>query len=151
MGIAWHPPMQCLVIWAHPDPASYNAALCETAIAALRSQGHQVSLLDLYRQGFDPVLSPTEKASYLPRTADNIAALQAHVDELKRAEALIVIYPTWMYGPPAILKGWLDRVMLPGVAFRVGAGPHRGLPGPHPLLRGHHHVRRAMVVAARHR
>ncbi|MBU0918284.1 NAD(P)H-dependent oxidoreductase [Aquabacterium parvum] len=55
--------MQCLVIWAHPDPSSYNAALCEAAVAALRSRGHQVTLLDLYREGFDPVLSPTEKAS----------------------------------------------------------------------------------------
>lgn len=122
-------PMQCLVVWAHPDPASYNATLCETAVAALRQGGHQVTLLDLYRMGFDPVLSPAEKTSYLPRTEDNIAALSTHVDALKQAEALIVIYPTWMYGPPAILKGWLDRVMLPGVAFRVGAGAHRPITG----------------------
>lgn len=121
--------MRCLVVWAHPDVTSYNAALCQAAVAALRERGHDVTLLDLYRSGFDPVLSPTEKASYLPRTHENIVALQGHVDALKSAEALIVVYPTWMYGPPAMLKGWLDRVMLPGVAFRVGAGPHRPITG----------------------
>lgn len=121
--------MRCLVVWAHPDVTSYNAALCQAAVAALRERGHDVTLLDLYRSGFDPVLSPTEKASYLPRTHENIVALQGHVDALKSAEALIVVYPTWMYGPPAMLKGWLDRVMLPGVAFRVGAGAHRPITG----------------------
>ncbi|MFN3886868.1 MAG: NAD(P)H-dependent oxidoreductase [Aquabacterium sp.] len=121
--------MNCLMLWAHPDEGSYSAALMQRARLTLEQAGHVVHVLDLYRLGFDPVLSPLEKQSYLARTQDNIDALAPHVEALRWAEALIVVYPTWMYGPPAILKGWLDRVMLPGVAFELGGARHRPIRG----------------------
>lgn len=127
--------MHCLIVWAHPDPDSYSAALLDTVTRTLTSRGHTLTCLDLYAMGFDPVLSPAEKATYLPQTSANIAKLQPHVDALRKADALIVVYPTWMYGPPAILKGWLDRVMLPGVAFGLGGGKFR------PIVGKLHHIR----------
>lgn len=121
--------MKLLVVFCHPDPASYGAALRDTALQALREAGHELRLLDLYAEGFDPVLSRAEKRSYLPDTAQNIAGVQAHVDALRWAEGWIVIYPTWFYGPPALLKGWLDRVWLPGVAFTVAKAKQRRIGG----------------------
>lgn len=115
--------MRCLVVYCHPLPDSYGAALNATALEALRAAGHEVHHLDLYALNFDPVLGPAERRSYLNDTARNIDAVAEHVNALRWAEALIVIYPTWMYGPPAMLKGWLDRVMLPGVAFTLGGHP----------------------------
>ena len=111
--------MRALLVHCHPDPASYSAALRDAAGAALRRAGHEVDLLDLYATRFDPVLSPAERASYNADTARNVAGVADHVARLRRAEALVVVYPTWLYGPPAMLKGWLERVWLPGVAFSV--------------------------------
>jgi NAD(P)H dehydrogenase (quinone) len=113
-----------LVVFCHPDPSSYNAALRDRAVAALHQGGHELREIDLYQQGFNPVLSAPEKASYLPDTAKNIAQVAEHVEALKWAEGLMVIYPTWFYGPPAMLKGWLDRVWLPGVVFEIPT--HKG-------------------------
>lgn len=121
--------MKLLVVFCHPDPRSYGAALRDTALQALRSAGHELRLIDLYAEGFDPVLSPAEKMTYLPDTAKNIAAVQPHVDALRWAEGWVAIYPTWMYGPPAMLKGWLDRVFLPGVSFTVAKGKQRRIEG----------------------
>jgi putative NADPH-quinone reductase len=109
--------MRVLVVFCHPDPASYCAALRDAALAALARAGHAVDLLDLYASGFDPVLSAAERATYLADTARNVAGVADHVERLRRAEALVVVYPTWFYGPPAMLKGWLERTWLPGVAF----------------------------------
>lgn len=115
--------MKCLLITCHPLPDSYGAALTRAALQGLAAGGHEVRHLDLYAMGFDPVLSPAERRSYLSNTSDNIQALQPHVDALRWAQALVCIYPTWMYGPPAMLKGWLDRVMLPGVVFELSGHP----------------------------
>ncbi|RZS52105.1 putative NADPH-quinone reductase [Sphaerotilus mobilis] len=125
--------VKILLLWCHPDPNSYSAALRQTAADALREAGHELREVDLYAlhaQGqFDPVLSPDEKRSYLVDTDRNIAAVQPHVDALRWAEGWVVVYPTWMYGPPALLKGWLDRVFLPGVSFGLGGSRHRPIVG----------------------
>lgn len=121
--------MRLLVVFCHPDPDSFNAALCRTACEALREGGHEVRLVDLYREGFDPVFSAAEKASYLPDTARNIEGVATHVEALKWAEGWVAIYPTWFYGAPAMLKGWLDRVWLPGVAFTVAKAKERRIGG----------------------
>ena len=121
--------MRVLVVFCHPDPASFNAALMRCACAALEAAGHEVRLLDLYAEGFDPVLSAAERASYLADTAKNIAGVAAHVEALRWAEAWVAIYPTWNYGLPAMLKGWLDRVWLPGVSFRISPGRFRTIRG----------------------
>lgn len=111
--------MRILVVYCHPVPTSYAAALRDCALAALARAGHETRLLDLYREGFDPVMSPLERERYLTDGEANIAGVQPHVDALRWAEGLLFVFPTWYFGPPAMLKGWLERTWLPGVAFRV--------------------------------
>lgn len=111
--------MRILVVYCHPVPTSYAAALRDRALAALARAGHETRLLDLYREGFDPVMSPLERERYLTDGEANIAGVQPHVDALRWAEGLLFVFPTWYFGPPAMLKGWLERTWLPGVAFRV--------------------------------
>lgn len=103
----------------HPVAASYSAALRDRALQALREGGHEARLIDLYREGFDPVLSAAERIAYLDGTARNVEGVREHVDALRWAEGLVFVFPTWFYGPPAMLKGWLERTWLPGVAFTI--------------------------------
>jgi len=121
--------MRLLVVFTHPDPQSFNAAILATALSALREAGHELRVIDLYREGFDPVFSAAEKASYLADTAANVRGVQAHVDALRWAEGWVSIHPTWFYGAPAMLKGWLERVWLPGVAFTVAKAKERRIGG----------------------
>jgi NAD(P)H dehydrogenase (quinone) len=121
--------MRLLVVFTHPDPDSFNAAICRTAVEALREAGHEVKLVDLYRQGFDPVFSAAEKASYLADTGRNVDGVADHVQALRWAEGWVTIHPTWFYGAPAMLKGWLERVWLPGVAFTVASAKQRRIGG----------------------
>jgi NAD(P)H dehydrogenase (quinone) len=111
--------MNILFIFCHPDPNSYGAALASAAKLALEDNGHSVKFIDLYAEGFNPVLSLAEKTNYLPNTAYNIELVRPHVDALQWAEGFVVYYPTWYYGPPAMLKGWLERVWLPGISFDI--------------------------------
>ena len=123
--------MRLLVIFCHPSLESYGAALYEIACRTLGAAGHELRTHDLYREGFDPVLSTAEWQAYLPRTEEIIAKHPDHVADLKWAEGLVMIYPTWYYGAPAMLKGWLERVWLPGVSFEVSDGKQRR---PKPML-----------------
>ena len=111
--------MRILVVFCHPSDESYGAALFEMACRTLRAAGHDVRERDLYRDGFDPVMSRQEWTDYLTRTGTIVDKHPGHVDDLTWAEGLVVIYPTWFYGPPAMLKGWLERVWLPGIAFEI--------------------------------
>lgn len=111
--------MRLLVIFSHPGPDSFGAALRDRALQTLCAGGHKVRLRDLYAEAFDPVLSRVEWERYLTDPGANIAAVQDHIDDLRWCEGLVVIYPTWYYGTPAMLKGWLDRVWLPGVTFDI--------------------------------
>ncbi|MCX8133456.1 MAG: NAD(P)H-dependent oxidoreductase [Roseococcus sp.] len=113
--------MRVLLVYCHPREDSFCAALRDAALGALRAGGHEVELRDLYAEGFDPVLSAEERGVYhdLER---NTAGIEAEVAQLRRAEALLLVYPTWWYGMPAMLKGWFDRVWVPGVTFTLGAG-----------------------------
>lgn len=113
--------MRVLVIYCHPRPDSFSAALRDAAVAGLTGSGHAVELRDLYAEGFDPVLSTRQREVYFDE-AENPLGLEDHVAALRRAEGLLLVYPTWWFGMPALLKGWLDRVWLPGVAFHLG-GP----------------------------
>ncbi|MEL6915396.1 MAG: NAD(P)H-dependent oxidoreductase [Pseudomonadota bacterium] len=110
--------MRALVIYCHPSPSSFTAAVRDVVLARLEAAGCEVRLRDLYAEGFEPVLSGPEWQGYLDCPA-NRAPVEAHVRDLEWATALIFVYPTWWYGLPAMLKGWLDRVLIPDVAFRM--------------------------------
>lgn len=121
--------MRLLLVFCHPDPASYGAALRRAAVDALQVAGHELREIDLYAQGFDPVFSAAEKTTYLSNTQRNIDGVAEHVRSLQWAEGWVVVYPTWFYGAPAMLKGWLERVWLPGVTFRVATAKQRTIGG----------------------
>ena len=111
--------MRVLVIFSHPSSESFGASVFEMACRSLKAAGHEVRMHDLYQEKFQPILTKEEWDDYLSNTDQIIAKHSDHVDDLQWAEALVVIYPTWFYGAPAMLKGWLERVWLPGVAFEV--------------------------------
>jgi putative NADPH-quinone reductase len=108
--------MRILYVFAHPLPESFHAGVKAEALAVLAAAGHEVDLLDLYAERFDPVLSEEGRRHYHD-TDVNQRGLEAYVARLRAAEALVVQFPTWTFGPPAILKGFFDRVLMPGVAF----------------------------------
>lgn len=116
--------MRVLVLYAHPDPASFGAALHEVALASLRRAGHEVDDCDLHAEGFDPILGREERVGYhdLANNRNNVAG---YVERLQAAEALVLCFPVWNYGYPAILKGYFDRVFLPGVSFKLVDGKVR--------------------------
>lgn len=116
--------MRVLLIYCHPCPESFNAAIRDTALTSLRDSGHDVHLTDLYAEGFDPVMSADERRGY-HTPVENERPVADHLERLRWAEALVIVYPTWWYGPPAMLKGWLDRVWLPHATFGM---PEPGKP-----------------------
>lgn len=111
--------MRVLVIYCHPVETSYNAALHQTVLASLRQAGHDVDDCDLYAEGFDPVMSREERLGY-HEVPDNRKPVQRYIDRVLWAEALVFCFPTWCFGLPAMLKGFFDRVFMPGVAFDIG-------------------------------
>ena len=112
--------MRVLLLFCHPVEDSYNAALHRTAVGALEHAGHQVDDCDLYAEGFCPVLSREERLGYHD-VGPNRAPVAGYVERLLAAEALVLCFPVWNFGPPAMLKGFLDRVFLPGVSFELSA------------------------------
>lgn len=117
--------MRVLVLFAHPCEESFAAALHAKAIDTLRKAGHEVDDCDLYAEDFQPVLTATERRTYHD-TARNRDPVASYVERLQRAEALVIVSPVWNYGFPAILKGFFDRVFLPGVSFNLVDGQVRG-------------------------
>lgn len=110
--------MKILVVLGHPQPGSFNHALAERAVSTLAECGHEVVFHDLYAEGFDPAMTAAEIASDGP-VAPEIAR---HCEELAAAEGIVVVHPNWWGQPPAGLKGWIDRVVLPEVAYRFVEG-----------------------------
>ena len=115
--------MRALVIYCHPTETSFTAAVRDTVLDRLEAAQAEIRVIDLYAEAFEPALSREELACYEDETV-NCAPVQAHVDALKWCDTLVFIYPTWWYGLPARLKGWLDRVMVPGVAFLMPDADH---------------------------
>jgi putative NADPH-quinone reductase len=113
--------MRVLVLYAHPLADSFAAALHRAVVAALERGGHEVDDCDLYAEGFDPVLSAAERRAYNTPNPD-LDGVADHVARLRSAEAVVLCFPTWWYGMPAILKGYFDRVWVQGVAFRLAEG-----------------------------
>lgn len=112
---------RALVLYAHPCGESLGAALHRTVVETLEGRGWQVDDCDLYAEGFNPVLSPEERRGYHDTPA-NLAPVQGYVDRLRAADALVLSFPVWNFGYPAILKGFFDRVFLPGVSFHLAEG-----------------------------
>ena len=112
-----------LYVYCHPLPESFHAGIRDAALAGLREAGHSVDLLDLYAEGFDPVLSAEGRRHYHDVSV-NQRGLEAYVARLQAAEVLVVQFPTWCFGPPAMLKGFVDRLMMPGVAFDMSDPAH---------------------------
>jgi len=120
--------MNVLVIVAHPNKASFNHAIAKTCSEALTANGHEVVFHDLYEEGFDPLLpyAEFEKEAVLPE------GIKRHCEEVSHADGIVVVHPNWWGQPPAILKGWVDRVIRPGIAYEFeegdqGEGVPRGL------------------------
>ena len=112
---------RALVLFAHPCPESFSAALHTATVAALTKSGWEVDDCDLNAEGFSPVLTEAERRAYHDEP-NNIAPVADYVDRLRAAQALVMVFPVWNFGYPAILKGLLDRVFLPGVSFKLVDG-----------------------------
>lgn len=108
--------MKCLVVVAHPTTDSLCHALAQSAILALTQAGHEVEVEDLYQNEFSPSITARERQTYYDLPFDS-SSVQAQVERLLAAEALVLVFPTWWFGFPAILKGWFDRVWAPGIAY----------------------------------
>lgn len=105
-----------LVVTAHPLAESLTATFAETAASSLRQAGHDVTVLDLAARGFDPRLTAGERQNYYAQTYD--AGLVAEeTGLLRQADILVLVFPTWWFSPPALMKGFFDRVFAPGVAY----------------------------------
>ncbi len=117
--------MHVSVILAHPNSQSFNHAIAQTAISELRQNGHQVSFHDLYAERFDPILPTSE----FPKGASVPADVERHCQEISGADGILIVHPKWWGQPPAILKGWVDRVIRPGVAYEFLDGDQgEGIP-----------------------
>ena len=110
--------MNVSLILAHPDPGSFNHAIAAAARQRLARNGHAVWFHDLYAEGFDPVLPGCE----IPKGAPIPAAIATPCSEIAAADGIVIVHPNWWGQPPAILKGWIDRVIRPGVAYEFLEG-----------------------------
>jgi putative NADPH-quinone reductase len=106
--------MRILVVLAHPDPGSFNHAIAAAAVESLEAAGHEVWFHDLCGEGFDPRLPAGEMA----RDGAVPDIVRLHCDRAVRADGIVIVHPNWWGAPPAVMKGWIDRVMRPDVAYR---------------------------------
>jgi len=109
--------MNALVVYCHPVEGSFCSAMRDAAVSGLRAAGHTVDVIDLAASQFNPVMTTSEWMTYQQGNGDVPVGLERDVALVKLAEIIVFVYPTWWGGLPAQLKGWLERVMLPGTAF----------------------------------
>lgn len=110
---------KALVLFAHPCPESFSAALHGAVVSTLQARGWDVDDCDLNAEAFNPVLSESERRGYHEEPA-NTGPVSDYVARVRAADAIVMVFPVWNFGYPAILKGFLDRVFLPGVSFKLG-------------------------------
>lgn len=106
--------MRILIILGHPHSGSLNHAIASAVRDAMLESGHNVVLHDLYAEGFDPILVADE----IPQRGDVPGSIYEHCDDLCSADGIVIVHPNWWGQPPAILKGWVDRVFRPGIAYQ---------------------------------
>lgn len=121
--------MHAAVIVAHPNPTGFAHELAARAVAGLEAGGHEVELVDLDAIGFRAAMSTDEREAYHGDAPILDPLVQRHADLVRHVDALVFVYPTWWSGLPAILKGWLERVMVPGVGFRFDERSGKVRPG----------------------
>lgn len=114
--------MRVLVVHAHPVETSFNRSLYEAVLRTLQGQGHEVDALDLYAENFEAVLSREERLCYHDIPDNVTPKIRPYVERLQKAGAIVFVYPVWNYGFPAILKGFFDRIFVPGVSFDLRNG-----------------------------
>jgi len=125
--------MRILVLYAHPVETSFGAAVHATLVKTLQARGHEVDDCDLNAEGFNPVMSRQDRIEYHD-VAVNRARVGPYVDRVLKAEAIALSFPVWNMGFPAILKGFIDKVFLPGVTFSLKANGDY-VPGMHNIKR----------------
>ncbi|MEL7273708.1 MAG: NAD(P)H-dependent oxidoreductase [Pseudomonadota bacterium] len=138
---ATHGKGTAMVIHAHPCRDSFNAALYEQTLASLEKNGWNVDPCDLYAEKFDPIMSDADRREYHDLDL-NRSRVEPYVQRLYGARALVFVYPVWNYGLPAMLKGFIDRVFLPGVSFHL----EEKTPGKVKLTRALDHIDRLATV-----
>ncbi len=131
--------MRVVVVVAHPDPTSFTHSIASTVRSALVEGGHDVTMLDLYDEGFRTAMSHDERLAYHSDRPILDPLAERHAGIVKQAEVLVFVYPTWWSMMPAILKGWLERVLVPGVGFVFDEKQH--------VRRGLTHVRRIVGIS----
>ena len=134
--------MNVLVLFAHPLSDSYGRAIYDEAVRSLNVEGHDLRIHDLWQEGFDPMLSAAEKHAHfadpeVKTSGDSLLA--SHVADLRWCDAIVFVYPSWWSAPPAVMKGWFDRVLMHGVAWTFPDGATR-------LHAGLTHVRRLVGI-----
>lgn len=117
--------MKSLIIYAHPNPKSFNAAIKETLVTELQAKGHEVRVRDLYEMKFNPILTADDFTQFFQNQIP--ADIKTEQTEIEWADLLFFLYPTWWIGMPAILKGYIDRVFTNGFAFRYTENGAEGL------------------------
>ena len=127
--------MNVLIVFAHPEPKSFNGAMFDTAVRELEAAGHTVATSDLYRMGFNPVsdrhnfttlkdpdfLKLQAEETYASETGGFAPEVEAELRKLEACDLLVLQFPMWWFGMPAILKGWIDRVMAMGRTYGYGS------------------------------
>jgi putative NADPH-quinone reductase len=111
------------VLYVYCLPESFHASIRDAALAGLRASGQEVDFLDLYREHFDPVLTAEGRRHY-HEVPQNRLGLESYIARLEQAEAIVMQFPTWCFGMPAMLKGFCDRLLMPGVAFDLTDRAH---------------------------
>jgi putative NADPH-quinone reductase len=108
--------MKIQVVHCHPLTESFDHALFVAIVETLHTNGHEVVATDLYREGFQPAMTEAERRSYMGNDYDR-SQVEGYAETLKNVDGLILCFPHWWFSMPAVLKGWVDRVWGPGVAF----------------------------------
>jgi len=121
--------MYAAVVLAHPNPDAFAHELARRAVTGLSAAGHEVELVDLYAIGFRAAMTASEREAYHGDRPILDPVVQRQADLVRSVDALVFVYPTWWSGLPAILKGWLERVMVPGVGFRFDERSGKVRPG----------------------
>ncbi|MEM9037100.1 MAG: NAD(P)H-dependent oxidoreductase [Actinomycetota bacterium] len=114
--------MKVLVVHAHPGPDSLSAALRDAAIVGLERAGHEVIRHDLVADGFVAAMSAEERVAYHDPHPPPEPIAARYAADVQEVEAMAFVFPTWWFGPPAVLKGWFDRVLVHGVGFDLDDG-----------------------------